>query len=194
MTSMRSKQSKAKSAQSGYSLLEVLVTLAILAIFSATAIPSMSNLIASGRQTSGTTELLIALNLARSEALKQHRHVTVCKSANGSSCGGTGVTWHDGWIVFANSSSLNVDQRQSGEVLLHVSPNMGGDAVIETNTAVDNLVSFRPNGRSAASGLFTWCDSRGAAKARGLILLPSGHAQVSRTQVDGSDLTCSGGG
>jgi type IV fimbrial biogenesis protein FimT len=179
--------------QGGYTLLEALVTMAIALLLTVMAVPSMSGLVANSRQTSGTNELLIAINVARSEALKRHRHVTICKSANGSTCGTTGVNWHDGWIVFANSSSANVSQRESGEELLYVSPALGGDADIQPNTAAANFISFRPNGRSATSGLFTWCDSRGSSHARGLIVLPSGSAAVSKTQVDGSALVCSGG-
>ena len=180
------------AGQSGYTLLEALITMAIAVLLTVMAVPSMSGLVANSRQTSGTNELLIAMNVARSEALKRHRHVTICKSANGTSCGASSVNWHDGWIVFANSSSANVSQRQTGEELIYVSPTLNGDIDIQTNTAAASFISFRPNGRSASSGLFTWCDSRGSDSARAVNVLPSGHAAVSKTKVDGSALACAG--
>ena len=187
---MENKSNIIRNSSSGFTLLEVLVTLAIAAMLTVIAVPGMTSLIASSRQSSGMTELLVTMNIARSEALKRHRHVTVCKSANGTSCGGSGVTWHDGWIVFENISSASVDQHDTGEEILHVAPSLGGNATIETNIATANFVSFRPSGRSNTAGLFTWCDSRGAESARGLILLPSGFSQVLRTQVNGDALSC----
>jgi type IV fimbrial biogenesis protein FimT len=51
------------------------------------------------RVTTLSNDYLTALNLARSEAIKRGSRITICKSANGSSCVTTG-TWAQGWLVF----------------------------------------------------------------------------------------------
>lgn len=182
------------SRMTGFTLLEVLIVLSLIVVLSTVAVPNMGRLIADSRQASAANELLIAMNIARSEALKRHRHVTVCKSADGESCGSAGVGWRDGWIVFANSSSANVSQRDAGEELLHVAPAIGGKAVIEPAAAVQNFISIRPTGRSSSAALFTVCDDHSTHEARGVIILPSGHARVSDKAPGGEDLTCSTGG
>lgn len=188
---MTEQQQNAINMQSGFTLLELLAVIAIAAVLLGVGVPSMSNFIDNSRRAAGTTELLIAMNMARSEALKQHRHVTVCKSADGENCGTGGVAWEDGWIVFVNNSSLTVSQRNSGEQLLYVSPAMNGGAAIDSTAAIADRVSFRPSGRAAANGLFTWCDDRGAEEARAVWILPSGRAAVSTTTPTGEALSCS---
>ncbi len=175
---------------SGLTLLEVLSTLSIGVILVTVAVPSMENVIANGRRASATTELLISMSLARSEAMKRRRHVTVCKSADGESCGLADVSWSDGWIVFVNDSSLTAGQRDAGEELLHVSPGLPQDTVLNPTAAVQDFISFRPSGRSAVTGLYTWCDDRGNHEARGVFVLPSGQTWVADETLDGDALSC----
>jgi type IV fimbrial biogenesis protein FimT len=178
----------------GFTLLEVLIVLFVGVLLVSVAIPNMSGLVADSRRSSATTELLLSMNLARSEALKRHRHVTVCKSADGESCGDGSVAWSDGWIVFVNSSSANVSQRDNGEELVHVSPALGGDAEFDAEAGVADFAAFRPSGRATVAGSFVWCDKRGADDARGVFILPSGRAIVSDHTVAGEALSCSTGG
>lgn len=180
-------------SEKGFTLLEVLIVLFIGLLLVSVAVPNMSSLIADSRRSAATTELLMSMNLARSEAMKRHRHVTICKSADGASCGSGSVSWSDGWIVFVNSGSANVSQRESGEELVHVSPALDGNVDIFADSDVTNFASFRPSGRSAVTGSFVWCDKRGADDARGVFLLPSGRAVVSDHTIGGEALTCGSG-
>ena len=178
----------------GFTLLEVLIVLFVGVLLVSVAIPNMTGLVADSRRSSATTELLLSMNLARSEALKRHRHVTICKSADGESCGDDDVAWSDGWIVFVNSSSANVSQRDNGEELVHVSPAIGGDAAFTADSGVADFASFRPSGRATVSGSFVWCDKRGAEDARGVFIMPSGRAVVSDHTIEGEALSCGSAG
>ena len=71
---------------SGFTLMELMVTIAIAAILVGIAIPSFTSIIVSNRLTTSANELVTALNLARSEAVKRGMRITFCKIANGSSC------------------------------------------------------------------------------------------------------------
>ena len=69
-----------------YSLIELLVTLTIGALLMAVTIPAMTAMLNTQKATSTVNALFVALNLARSEAIKRNGRALVCKSTNGVSC------------------------------------------------------------------------------------------------------------
>lgn len=74
----------------GFTLPELMAVVAIMATLAAVAGPSFTDLIASQRAKSATTDLFGALLRARSEAVK--RNATVTLQPNGSS-------WQSGWTI-----------------------------------------------------------------------------------------------
>ena len=86
----------------GFSLIELMVTLAVAAVLLALAVPSFTSVINSSRLTSTANELVSAMQLARSEALRRNTQVRVCRSVNGTSCAGAGQ-WTR-WITLVVSS------------------------------------------------------------------------------------------
>ena len=61
----------------GFTLLELMVAIAVLAILATVGVPSFQDLIQNNRVTTQTNELVTALNLARTEAVKRGRNVEV---------------------------------------------------------------------------------------------------------------------
>ena len=86
----------------GFTLIELIVTVSIAAIVTSIAVPSFSAMIKSNRVTAATNEVVSALILARSEALKRKNSVSICVSDNQTACtgGSSGNFFSDGWIVF----------------------------------------------------------------------------------------------
>jgi type IV fimbrial biogenesis protein FimT len=85
--------------QSGFTLIELLGALAIVGVLVGIGMPSMTEMVKSSRLTATTNELVSALHIARSEAIKLNKRVTVCESTDGTSCTQNN-DWNNGWIVF----------------------------------------------------------------------------------------------
>lgn len=167
-----------------------MVTIAVLGLLLSVAVPSFEQVMADSRRTSDVNELLLSLNLARSEALKRGRHVTICKSSNGTSCADTTTPWNKGWIVFVNNGSANVDTVDAGEEILLAKSKLKKNIVVTPDAAVTDFASFRPDGRINAAGGFTVCDNRGAAHARGVFISATGRPSSGDEEPDGTALAC----
>jgi type IV fimbrial biogenesis protein FimT len=88
--------------QGGFNLMEMLIVIGIVAILLALGIPSFKYVTQSNRSTSEINGMLGSLQLARAEAIKEGRTVSVCPSPNGVQCSGS-TDWEAGWIIFSDT-------------------------------------------------------------------------------------------
>ena len=129
--------------QTGLTLIEVLVTLAVAAILIVVAIPSFQNMTKSNRLTTSVNDLVYALNLARSEALKSGS-ASVCPSNDQQTCSDNG-SWTDGWIVFSDlNSNCTVD---------------AGEAVIQVTEKLASTISIGASITPAGAGCISYNNS-----------------------------------
>ena len=150
----------------GVTLIELMVSISVLVILLTIAAPSFKDIMVSSRAVSLSNELVAALNLARSEAVKRGANVTVCKSQDPGAttpvCS-TSANWVNGWLVFADDSTLgSVDV---GDARLKVGePAQAGGSGITVDAVFSNYISFLPSGAaqgngSGSSGSFAVCVS-----------------------------------
>src|SRR3974377_583045 len=88
----------------GFTLTEMMVVMAIVAILLSVGVPSYRYITNSYRMSSEVNGLLGDLMYARAEAIKEGNGVTVCASANRTTCSGA-AAWQSGWIIFSNPTN-----------------------------------------------------------------------------------------
>lgn len=116
----------------GFTMTELLIVIALVAILASIAVPGFKYVTTSNRISTEINGLMGDLQFARSEAVKQGLQVTVCASANGTSCSG-GNAWQSGWIVFLDSNPAGTTgTRDANEAIVRVQTafNPAGDTLL----------------------------------------------------------------
>ncbi len=187
----------------GFTLIELLVTVAVLMVLLVVGVPEYRRMTENNRQVSAINTIVGDLNLARTEAVKRGRTVTLCGSDNGTAC--NTANWENGWIVFVN---LNGDTTVDA-----------GDVLISRNTALPtgltlravefdstSVVHYLPNGQlrdtdgdGDADGTFKLCEAtQNAQLARVANVTTLGRIAIGkdtdgskvREDVEGNDIAC----
>jgi type IV fimbrial biogenesis protein FimT len=173
----------------GLTLIEMLATVSVIAILGALAGPSFHNLTLDSERTATVNNFFHALFLARSEAIKRGQVVTVCKSADGSTCLRSGE-WTSGWIVFVNIDHDEQPVRDADEPILHVYAGWNRGQITSNRPAY----SFRPYVQGVVNGTIVFCDSRGSSQARAIIISHTGRPRVSQRDASNKPLQCGSAG
>lgn len=133
----------------GFTLVELLVTLAIGAIVLAMATPSLAAFFRTNRVAGATNEVVLALQVARAEAARRGRDVSVCASSDGATCAG-GTAWTGGWIVFQDANNTGTPASTgAGSELVRVFDGLDPSLTL---TGPANYLRFRPDGSLDWSG------------------------------------------
>jgi len=111
--------------------------------------------------------------------------VSVCHSSDGQRCD-PGFDWSRGWIVFANHDRDEPPVRDAAEELIVTSVGTPGISITSNRRAY----SFRAMAQAVVNGTIVFCDARGSAHARAIIISHTGRPRVAQRDADGKPLRC----
>lgn len=181
--------------RNGFTIIELMIVLSVLAIISATALPSFINSLTQMEIDGQINDLVSMIYRARSEAIKRNRVVTVCKSIDKNSCGGT---WSDGWIMFEDN---NADGKKDADETKITEAELLDNYKLKLSAfGSQTYIRFLQNGlTSYHNGTFTVCPKNGNQKlARGVVFSKTARVRTTRDSnnngIDegssGADLEC----
>lgn len=160
----------------GFTLPEMLVTLAVVVILISMTAPSMQGLIINQRVTSATQEIFTSIHLARSEAIKQQRTVSLCSTTNGINCDEDDTGWEQGWLIFTDADADGI--LEEGDRILRASQALDEPITISWNQG--GSVSFNSRGQADVAGTFEVCAD---GEARAVIISRTGRPRVEDQEV-----------
>ncbi len=169
-------------AAAGFTLIELMVTLAVAVILTIMAVPAFQDYLRNDRDWTDANTLVMSLDAARSEAIKEDASVSVCPSVDGTSCSTT-TPWSQGWIVLSSAT---------GATPMLTEPALASGMTL-TEASGLTAVTFQSTGMVAAAAKFTLCDQRGGSFARFVQVNLTGSVASSPTvgkNLSGLALSC----
>lgn len=152
----------------GFTLIELLLVLFIMSILFSLSLPNFRQLYESKKADVVIQKVSQAIQLARVSAIRSGKLVTLCRSDNGSECGGQ---WQDGIIVF---SDRNGDRKinQDDELQRFITfPGIEGSLKWRAFQNRQYLQITNQGFTRYQNGNFTYCPDNGEASlARQLII------------------------
>lgn len=124
----------------GFTLVELMITIAIAGVLASIALPSFRDFVRTQRVKSASFELVSALTLTRSEAIKRNTDVALTQASGG---------WQNGWAITVGGQVL----RQQGTY----------NSLSITDSADTSTVTFTRDGRTSTSTNFTVAASPGSS-------------------------------
>lgn len=139
-----------KAVVSGFTIVELITSITIIAILAVIIIPNLSILLKSSNVRSAQSELVSALMLARSEAIK--RGVTVGIIAEKPSINNE---FSAGWSIWTDTNSNGV--KEPGEAIVRQYADIGGSVSISTGNI--SLITFDSSGFSSSPVEIKMCSN-----------------------------------
>jgi type IV fimbrial biogenesis protein FimT len=164
-------------------MIELMVTVALASVLLAIAVPSFNQMVVSSRLTTQTNEMVAAVSLARSEAIKRNGNVTLCRAAtNLTDCATSSGTWQN-WII----------RTGAGTVLRQGNVNTFNATLVMRSTLTNDQVIFGPDGLARTgtgtvnNHTITICSRRSVDRNVRQLVMGAG----SRMSTESSNATCS---
>ncbi len=162
----------------GFTLIELMVTLAAGIILLAVGIPAFTTMMANNQSAAYANDLVMALNLARSEAVKRKVPVAVCASdAANTACDQD--NWENGWLLFTDVNTNGGYALADDGPLLRVWGAPGGAMTV---LAAPDFVRFTVNGEldGAPLSITTELAHCTGQQGRAFTVTATGYVSVAR--------------
>ena len=93
--------------QKAFTLIELLVTICVLGVLLSIAVPSFRSQIVNNRSAALGEDIVTAINVVRSEAVKRSTKVSLCASTDGATCSGVATDWVNGFIAVVDYAATD---------------------------------------------------------------------------------------
>lgn len=143
------------SSNLGYALIELMTTLTIAAILAAMA-SSVWGFLEGQRLVALNNEVIANLHFARSEAIRTNERISLCQSADQSTCGRSDQ-WEKGWIIFRDLNENRVVDSEDTIITSHGPLPKPYRLRWRASANSNYYLSFLPRGQSNKSGTFILC-------------------------------------
>src|SRR5512139_2321047 len=152
-----------RAGSRGFTLIELMTTITIVGILAMVAVPSFNEAALSSKLNTLANNFVASAQLARSEAIKRNSPVTLCASANGTSCGGN---WRDGWVVLAGGTAVYSQAPFPNDFLL---------------TGNVTSINFQPTGVGATCARLVLNNSKYVSQERILTISATGRPKSEKS-------------
>lgn len=126
-----------------------MIGITVLGILLGLAVPTFRQFSLNNSVTAAQNDLVTSFNLARSEALRRNRPVSVCASKDSETCGDE-TEWSSGWLAFTDRGVLgNVD---GDDVILQAWQSSNTNLVFDSSG--NTYVRYLPTGLADAAVTF----------------------------------------
>lgn len=158
-----------------FTLMELMIAVAVMILLVATALPAFNGLRQEQMVRGAQHEFLATLHLAKQAAVARNRRVSLCPSAGGRGCLGSG-SWHRGWLVFVDR---NGDRSPDpGETVLSRKQGLA-KALTLTSSRYRRVITFQPTGTAGGSNAtFTVCTPGKDRRAASVVLSRLGRIRL----------------
>lgn len=143
--------------QKAFTLIELMVTVCVLTILLTIGLPNLTGQIASNRSSALSSEMLVAVNYARSEAINRSSRVSMCPSLDGATCA-IAADWNKGWMIYLDTVTADAATTTSVGTALKYWGDLNKDAMVtvKAGTADIDFIRFTSSGAlgsAAATGV-----------------------------------------
>jgi type IV fimbrial biogenesis protein FimT len=167
----------------GFTLLELMTAIAVLAVLAGLGVPAFTNIVRNSQIAAESGNLVTALTLARSEALKRGVRVSVCGAAGAEACS-EDADWSAGWLVFTDDFGDMGVVDENDEVIQAWPAPLTGVAV---NTLTQSITYTR-NARAEFAGSFNVLKAGcNGDQQRVINVAPSGRVSLTRIECPEED-------
>ncbi len=176
----------ASTQDRGITLFNLLLTIALVGSTLVIGAPGLQSLLDSTRTRIESNAFLHGIHLARRESVKRNRFVSLCKTRDFARCDQT-AEWHDGWMVFVDSSESWPPRRLSSDPIVYKrKPTQ--NVVIKSNRSAYSVRTLR---KRTTNGTAIFCPRARDALSLGVVVSYTGRPRQRPLNELRTSLACS---
>lgn len=156
----------------GFTLIEILVAVAVLAVLLGLAAPSFVDMVHRNRAATSANDVMAALQIARSEAVRQRRPMVLCRRGTEAVCD-HGSDWSVGWVVGPEDPANPREIAADTEIRMW-ERTRGGLSLV----GIDTGIVFVADGRTRLAGDQTIRITPQRTTSKVISISPTGRASV----------------